>query len=402
MGDLMYIQEQKKCISELRCESSQTRQNIQRGHKCFLNSRYQRYPDIERLVMKRSFGLCGIPLEIYWDSRDEKRAQAALWEFRRERYGITVDDKCCIFCTAVYAGNKIMDYMPKFLSWDKKKLLFSLYDLSQEWMKTCMDEIFTFNPVWMRLAPSVAVMLAEIMVSNRLLPPPALRYIELSGEMLDEKTERMIRDAFHAQTSNVYATKEMGPIAASCEQGNLHIFSENVEIQVIRDGKPVWDEEGEIYITSLQNKAMPIVKMKTGDRGILRSSSCYGGQKVPELQLTVSRECSFITTASGRKISALMLRSMAEYTNEEMSRCLAHIQFRQTANDSMDVILGVKPAFSGWEKEVARVLLSRIQDSEVKQMQWNYIFANPRTSEKNEIEKEPFFVSCREVEEYDN
>ena len=397
----MYTQKQKKDISELRYESLMTRQNIQRELKCFLNSRYQRYPDMERLLVKRSFGVWGIPLEIYWDSRDEERSQNVLWALRQERFGITVNDKCCVFRSAEYAGNKIMDYMPKFLSGDKRILSFPLRDLSQERMKTCVEDIFKFNPTWMRVAPSVAVMLVETMESNGLFPPPALRYIELSGEILDEKTERMIQETFHVQTSNVYATKEMGPIAASCEDGNLHIFSENVEIQVMKDGKPVLDEEGDIYVTSLQNKAMPLVQMKTGDRGVLLSTTCSCGQKALVLQLTGGRECSFVTTVSGRKISAQVLRSMAEYANEEMSRCLAHIQFRQTGYDSMDVILGVKPAFSGWEKEIARVLLSQIQDQELKQMRWNYVFVNPYTLKKKEIEEKPFFALGREVEEYD-
>lgn len=395
----MYRKEQKKNnIPEVLHTSLQTRQGIQKEHKSFLNSRYQRYPDIGHLIVKRSFGLCGIPLEIYWDSRDEERSQDVLWALRQERFGITDEEKCCVFCSAKYAGNKIVDYMPKYSSWDKKTLSFSLLDLSQERMKTCMEEIFAFNPSWMRLAPSVAVMLAETMASNGLLPPPALRYIELSGEMLDEKTEHMIQETFHVQTSNVYATKEMGPIAAACEHGRLHIFSENVEIQVIKDGRPVLDEEGDIYVTSLQNKAMPLVQMKTGDRGVLMSASCACGQKPSALQLTGGRECSFVITASGRKISAQALRSMAEYVNEEISRCLTHIQFRQTANDSMDVILGVKPAFSGWGEEAARVLRSQIQDQELKQMQWNFIFVEPQTSGESEIENEPFFTLCEGVE----
>lgn len=389
---------QEKDSPEVLHVSLQTRQEIQRKHKLFLNGRYQRFPDIDRLIIKRSFGSCGVPLEIYWDSGDEERAQAVLGALRQERFGITDKDKCCIFCAAVYAGNKIMDYMPKYLSWDKKTLIFSMLDLSQEWMKICVEEIFAYNPAWMRLTPSVAVMLAETMTSNELLPPSSLRYIELSGEMLDEKTERMIQETFHVQTSNVYATKEMGPIAVSCEDGNLHIFSENVEIQVMKDGKPVLDEEGDIYVTSLQNKAMPLVQMKTGDRGVLLSTTCSCRQIAPALQLTGGRECSFVTTVSGRKISAQALRSMAEYANEDISRCLANIQFRQTAIDSMDVILGVKPAFSGWGEEAARVLRSQIKDQELQHMKWNFIFVDSDMSGESELEEEPFFAICEGVE----
>lgn len=391
------MQEQKKGVSELPNILLKTRQDIQREHRHFLDSRYQRYPDIEKLVLKRGFGLSGIPLTVYWDSQDEERAQAVLWKFRKEHFDISADDKCCVFSTAEYAGNKIMDYTPKCLSLDRKTLSFPMLDLSLERMKACVNEIFAFNPTWMLLPPSVAVMLAETLASEGLQPPSALRYMELSGEMLYEKTELIIQDAFHVQTSNVYTTKEAGPIAASCKHGNLHIFSENVEIQVIRDGKSVVDEEGDIYLVSRQNNAMLPVKMKTGDRGILQSMPCACGQSSPVLHLTKGRSCSFITTVSGRKISALTLRSLAEYMNEEVSRCLTHIRFRQTDYDSMDVILGVKPAFSGWEKETARMLYSQIRDPELKQMKWNFIFADSCASEENKIEQEPFFTVCEGV-----
>lgn len=394
----MYMQGQKKERFELLQDSFQTRQNVQWKRKYFLNSRYQRYPDIERLSVKRSFGLYGIPLEVYWDSLDDERAQAVLKIFRKGRFGITADEKCCVFCTAEYAGNKIADYMPKWLSQDGKTLSFSMLDLSLERMRACMDDILSFDPTWMRLAPSVAVMLAETMVSERLQSPQNLRYIELSGEMLDKKTERMIREAFHVKTANIYGTKETGPIAASCTQGSLHVFSENVTIQVIRNGMPVLDEEGEIYITSLHNNAMSLVRLQTGDWGELQNMTCFCGQNSQVLRLTRTRECCFIITASGRKISALVLRSLAEYANEEVSRCLSHIRFRQTNYDSMDVIISVKPAFVGWEGEFARAFCSWIRDPELKQMRWNFTYINPCASEEYEIDKEPFFTLCEGVE----
>ncbi len=376
----------------------QNRQTIQQQHGHFLNERYLRYPDIEHILVKHSFGVSGIPLDVYWDRRDDSRAQDALWTFRKELADITVDDKCCVFCTAQYAGNKIMDYMPKRLSWDKNILSISMRDLSSDQLKGCLDDIVAFDPVWMCLSPSIALMLEKAMESFGQLNLPSLRYIELSGEMLDEYTESVIRNTFHVQIANVYATKETGPIAVSPTYGDMQIFPSNTVVEVICDGKPVMDKEGDIYLTSLQNNAMPIIRMKTGDRGILRSSHRSCGCETSVLRLTGGRNCKFITTTSGRKISALVLRSMAEYANEEVSRCLSFIRFKQTGYMGMDVILGVKPAFSGWEDEIARVLYRQISDSELKQMQWNFVFVEPDSAEALQMEEQPFFEVCGEVE----
>ena len=77
---------------------------------------------------------------------------------------------------------------------------------------------------------------------------------------------------------------------------------------------------------------------------------------------------------------------------------MANIQFRQTAIDSMDVILGVKPAFSGWGEEAARVLRSQIKDQELQHMKWNFIFVDSDMSGESELEEEPFFAICEGVE----
>lgn len=366
-----------------------TQQAVQRERSRFLCGRYQRYPDIEHLLLKRSFGISGIPLEFYWDSRDDVRSQAFLWEYRKERFNITEKEKCCIFCTAEYAGNKLMHDIPKRLSRDGKHLSFSMKDLSLERLKLCLDVILEFNPTWMCIPPSVAMMLAENMLERRLLPPSNLRYIELYGEMLDMQMEARIRDVFHVKTGNVYVTQAAGAVAASCEYGHLHVFPKNVVVEVISENKSVLDEEGDIYITSLQNTAMPLIRFKTGDCGLLQSIPCPCGQRSPVLHLTRGRKCNYITTTFGRRISSFMLRSQMEDTNEEIARCLAYIHFRQNGYGCIDAIMSVKPAFSGWEKEVIRIFQRKIQDTELEQMKWNFCFSDDVT----QMELFPFFES---------
>lgn len=378
------------------------RQIIQCEHSRFLCNRYQRYPDIKRLILKRSLGWSGVPLEVYWDSRDDVQAKAHLWTYRKERFGITADEKCCIFRTAEYAGNKIMYDIPKRLSWDGRTLSFSMQNLSMERLQECVDSIHEFEPSWMILPPSIALMLVEFMEASNQSLPSSLRYMELCGEVIDVQAEAMIKEFFHVQTANIYATQAAGAVAASCAHGNLHIFSENAIVEVIRGGKSVIDEEGDIYITSLQNTAMPLIRMETGDKGILQSSPCPCGQSSPMIHLTRARDCSFVTTVSGRRVSAYMLRSMVEYTNEELSRCLAHIRFRQNDYDQMDVIMSVKPAFSGWEKEAARVFQEKIQDSALRQIQLNFIFEESYEPSENEMSAHPFFESWKGGNSDDN
>jgi len=370
-----------------------TQQAVQRECSSFLCDMYQRYPDIGYLQLKRGFGFSGIPLEVYWDTRDDMDSQAVLWSYRKERFQITAEDKCCVFKTAEYAGNKIMDDVPKRLSRDGKILSFSMLDLSPERLQWCLNAIHSFEPAWICVPSSVAWMLAEQLTADSQSLPPSLRYLELYGEMPYVQEESRLREVFQVQIGKVYATQAAGAVAVSCTHGNLHIFPENVAVEVIRDGRPVMDEEGDIYITSLKNTAMPLIRLKTGDCGLLRSAPCPCGQLQPTLHLTRRRECSFIYTSSGRRVSSFVLRSLAEYTNEEISRCLAYIQFWQKDSDHMDVVLSAKPAFSGWEKETARIYREKIQDQELREMKWNFTFADSSKIEQTKVEAEPFFKS---------
>ena len=235
--------QQTKSVPQLSSFPLLTRQSVQKEHSRFLNNRYQRYPDIDYLLIKRSFGSAGVPLEIYWDSRDNKRSEERMWAIRKERYGVNVNDKRCVFRTAEYEGNKILDYMPIRLSWNEKTLSFLISNQSQEQLQEYMDAMLEFDPVWLQLPPSVAQLMAEIVTTSGKPTPPSLHYIELYGETYDEQTEELIQNVFHARTANVYSTAAAGTVAVSCPYGHLHVISENVLVEIMRDGKQVLDEE---------------------------------------------------------------------------------------------------------------------------------------------------------------
>lgn len=223
------------------------------------------------------------------------------------------------------------------------------------------------------MPPSIAIMLGEFMKENNCRAIPSLKYIELTGELLDEKIETLIRNSFNVYLANIYYSKVFGPIATSCRFGKLHIITDNVMIEVIKDGKSVMNEEGDIYITSLQNRAMPLIRIGIGDRGILHNETCSCGQTTSVIKLTNTRKCSFIRTSFGGKISSMVLRSLSEYVNEEVSRCLAYIRFYQINNECVNVNIGIKPAFYGWKEEIIHTFLRKIQDTELEQIKWNII-----------------------------
>ena len=85
----------------------------------------------------------------------------------------------------------------------------------------------------------------------------------------------------------------------------MHVIENNVIVEVLKDGKPVLNEEGDIYITSLKNYAMPFIRYETGDRGILKTEhNCKCGNKSPVLVILSGRSSDFITLENGEKLNS--------------------------------------------------------------------------------------------------
>lgn len=112
-------------------------------------------------------------------------------------------------------------------------------------------EILDYNPVWMILQPSIAVILCQIAEKNN-STPSNLKYIELTGEELSDAARKKIQSVFRCYIANQYGCKEVNSIAFECPEGNMHCMSSNVYVEVT-------DTDNLIYVTSLNNHIMPFI-----------------------------------------------------------------------------------------------------------------------------------------------
>lgn len=112
----------------------------------------------------------------------------------------------------------------------------------------------------------MAALLSHFIKENNMSVPKSLKYIELTGELLLDSDRNLIEDVFHIRPINMYGTNETNGIAIECNHGNLHILEDNVIVEVLKNGMPVMDEEGDIFVTCLNNYAMPFIRYETGDK----------------------------------------------------------------------------------------------------------------------------------------
>jgi len=118
--------------------------------------------------------------------------------------------------------------------------------------------------------------------------------------------EQYIEEVFQCKVFNHYGSREVGPIASECSaHDGLHIMMEHVLVEVINEkGEPCKPgEEGEIVVTSLSNYAMPLIRYKIGDIGIMQEySPCSCGCNYPKLQKVIGRTTDLFLNTKGEKI----------------------------------------------------------------------------------------------------
>jgi phenylacetate-CoA ligase len=118
-----------------------------------------------------------------------------------------------------------------------------------------------------------------------------------------------IETAFRCPAVNYYGSREMGAVACLCPHGGgLHITSHSHVVEVVdEDGRPVFDREGELVLTSLTNYAMPFLRYWIGDRGNLSSSPCSCGSPFPILESVSGRSIESLVTPDGELVSPIFL-----------------------------------------------------------------------------------------------
>jgi phenylacetate-CoA ligase len=175
--------------------------------------------------------------------------------------------------------------------------------------------------------------------------PVRARRIFTSGESLNAVARRAIEAEFGAEVRDVYGTSETKEIAWECEAGSRHVSADVVYVEILDErGAPVPDGvDGEIVATVLVNRAMPLVRYRTGDRGSLLSTSCPCGCSTPLLGVVSGREADSLELPDGTTRSPYQLT-----TAVERIAGLAQYQIVQLERDLLRVNVvsdaGVQPA----------------------------------------------------------
>lgn len=120
------------------------------------------------------------------------------------------------------------------------------------------------------------------------------------GETVSQTVRKLIEDSFSCPLLDYYGAWEFRAVGWECpEERRMHINSSSLKVEIVdAKGKPA-KGKGEIAVTSLYNRTMPLVRYNLGDRGRW-GKDCPCGRGYPVLDSLEGKEAVLIRLPSGR------------------------------------------------------------------------------------------------------
>jgi len=268
-----------------------SKQDLQENCSCIV----QRGIDVSKLYSSFTSGSTGIPSKIIQD-RHYKNHSGATERYSFFESGTRLGD---IFVTVWGRTESIL--WPKNYAklWGGiSETVVPLY--KQEKLIRILRHI---NPDVINTFPSVLSSIATYNVS-RITP----RLIFTQGEVVTQHCRDLVRKMFDIELFEIYGSVEFGHLAFECTEHNgLHIITNNTNIEFLDEGgdKVAPEEQGEIVVTGLHNRVMPLIRYRIGDVGIPTDEKCSCGRAWPLLRNVQGRINDDLVLPSGRKISWL-------------------------------------------------------------------------------------------------
>ena len=256
-----------------------------------------------RFVPNGTGGSTGEPLRCFDDREGAGWSDAAMWRSHRW-YGVDVGDRCSYLWGADFDLSRFQGFNGRLRSRVLNLLMLPAWELGEKTSPRFWKQLSDFRPRLL-IAYAGAIYKWARLLGNDRDPIPGLKAIVVSAETLYDEWRNVIENCFKVPVYNRYGGRDIKFVAQECPaRKGLHINSENVLVEIVRDGKPVSPGElGEIVVTRLDNFAMPFIRYRSGDLGVMANCSCECVRSLPLLQKVEGRIQDAIVTSDGRIVS---------------------------------------------------------------------------------------------------
>jgi len=238
--------------------------------------------------------------------------EAMAWEYavnfrQRGWYGVALGDRY-----AAFGGQTVVPLAqaaPPFWRYDRlrHRMLFSLYHMTPRNLEHYARELARPGYVfWQGYPSSLALVAGWINEHGFELGAARPRAVFTSSESLLDFQREEIARATRAPIADRYGHSELAVSALTCPAGCYHVDTEFCVVEVDPQERGPGTVRGEILATGFANRAMPLLRYRTGDVATLRQGdTCPCGRSRPVLERIDGRIEDYVVTPDGRRIGRM-------------------------------------------------------------------------------------------------
>jgi len=254
--------------------------------------------------VRMTAGTSGIPTTIYVDRNTNTQSLAARYR-SQGWHGLKIGFKEARFWGRALTARDRRSTILKDLLLNRLRI--APDDLNHENIEHTIDRIGRFKPDYFYGYSSMIVRLGDYVEKSCLQEDKfGLKTIITSCEKsMDWERDRLSR-IFGCPTVDEYGCSEVDIIAFECPNGSCHIMAENVLVEIVESGVSPRGT-GEVIVTDLNNRLMPLIRYRLGDIASLDQGTCSCGRGLPVLKSIVGRDQNqYIRTPAGDLVHSVI------------------------------------------------------------------------------------------------
>lgn len=267
-----------------------------------------------------------------------KEAHAMTWALVKDRYNW--HDLSLISKQARFYGIPLETtsrFQEKIKDFILNRVRFPIFDMSDKVLSNFIKKFKKIKFNYIYGYTNSLVLFARYLLRNNIILKevcPTLKLCIPTSETVTKEDRKILADGFGVKIVNEYGVSEAGGIVAFEDRdSNWIISAETQYVEVVDDNdQPVPNNKsGNIIITDLHNKAMPFIRYKVGDIGVI--SNYKVDNKYPVLKKLLGRTNDNIILPS-RKVSPGLTFYYISRSILESSGVLKEFIIRQTELDT--------------------------------------------------------------------
>jgi phenylacetate-CoA ligase len=171
-------------------------------------------------------------------------------------------------------------------------------------LESIVEDCERYRPTIFMCDPVYALALVRALEREK-LPLPRVAVVWTTYEYCSRLQRDALGRAFGVPVFNSYGATDAGGLQSlfQCERGTLHVREDSFVLELLRDGRPVEAGAlGELTVTTLRHRFMPVVRYRTGDLARALPGCDCSHAHLPAVRLE-GRVKDCLRTADGRIVT---------------------------------------------------------------------------------------------------